>query len=59
MVEQEDGPVRGGILADDCGLGKTVLALALIHFAARRGRALPYRPTVVVVSPGIVDTWIQ
>ncbi|KAF9883275.1 hypothetical protein FE257_003795 [Aspergillus nanangensis] len=31
MRSQEQSPIHGGILADDCGLGKTVSALSLIY----------------------------
>lgn len=31
MSRQEQSPVAGGILADQCGLGKTVVALVYIY----------------------------
>jgi hypothetical protein len=30
MRFSEDSPLRGGVIADDCGLSKTVLALSLV-----------------------------
>jgi SNF2 family DNA or RNA helicase len=33
-LQQEQGPVGGGLVADDCGVGKTVLALSLVYLAA-------------------------
>lgn len=30
-IRQELGPVHGGIIADACGIGKTIQMLAIIH----------------------------
>ncbi|KAL4981348.1 P-loop containing nucleoside triphosphate hydrolase protein [Aspergillus falconensis] len=59
MLKQEAGPVKGGILADGCGLGKTLQALTLIASAAKQlGKdAQPYRPTLILCPAGLVDTW--
>ena len=35
MLDNEESPLRDGIVADDYGLGKTVLTLAFIHFKAQ------------------------
>ena len=32
MLQQEASPLHGGILADACGLGKTLTALTLIYY---------------------------
>jgi SNF2 family DNA or RNA helicase len=36
-VEQEKGPIRGGILADEMGMGKTIQALSLMCAHRREG----------------------
>lgn len=44
MLEQEKSPVKGGILADACGLGKTLDTLLLVHWAKRTTRVVSPRP---------------
>ncbi|KAJ1717747.1 helicase [Aspergillus flavus] len=58
MLQQERSPIRGGILADDCGLGKTLTTLAFIYKAS----FLPlvgkfYKPTLILAPAGVVSTW--
>lgn len=67
MLEQEDSPVKGGILADDCGLGKTITALALILCAANRAahRAVQnppqpaFQPTLILCPAILLPTWLD
>ena len=58
MLEQEASPLHGGILADACGLGKTLTALTLIYQAALVQSRPPYRPTLVLVPSALIDTWL-
>jgi hypothetical protein len=58
--------VRGGILANACGTGKTVTVLLLLVLRARLAEAAhaagtsagPYLPTIVVVPPATVYQWV-
>ncbi|KAJ5209980.1 Helicase C-terminal [Penicillium cf. griseofulvum] len=62
MHLQESDPLHGGILADACGLGKTLTALSLIWTT---NRLLPmvhappgtFAPSLVLVPNALVDTW--
>jgi SNF2 family DNA or RNA helicase len=62
MLEQELQPLRGGIVADGCGLGKTLQTLAFLHCTLVRDRRAmklqPHRPTLVLVPTGVIDTWV-
>ncbi|KAI9370901.1 hypothetical protein BJX61DRAFT_544160 [Aspergillus egyptiacus] len=61
MLDQESTPVGGGILGDNCGLGKTVQALSLILLAAEQP-APPetlFRPTLVLCQSVLIDTWLS
>ncbi|OQD80065.1 hypothetical protein PENSOL_c279G03716, partial [Penicillium solitum] len=58
MLQQEASPLHGGILADACGLGKTLTALTLIHQAALVQSRPPYRPTLILVPSALIDTWL-
>jgi SNF2 family DNA or RNA helicase len=58
MMAQEAGPIQGGIVADDCRLGKTIQTLAHVWFASHRQEP-PYRPTLIVVPPNLIDTWLD
>ena len=50
----------GGIVADDCGLGKTIQMLAAITYDATRHESdHHHRPTLIIVPPGVLDTWVQ
>ncbi|KAK6392827.1 hypothetical protein LTR65_002908 [Meristemomyces frigidus] len=54
--ENAPSPPRGGILADQMGLGKTVMMLANIV----NGRPKPeakHRATLIVASPALVSQW--
>ncbi|KAJ5409164.1 uncharacterized protein N7487_003523 [Penicillium crustosum] len=58
MLQQEASPLHGGILADACGLGKTLTALTLIYQAALVQPRPPYRPTLILVPSALIDTWL-
>lgn len=62
MLEQEASPLYGGILADACGLGKTLTALTLVWAANQLQEPLDhsrtFAPTLVLVPNALVDTWI-
>ena len=60
MILQEESPIKGGVIGDDCGLGKTIQTLAFIVFSALR---LPpgysnHQPTIIQLPPSIIDTWL-
>lgn len=64
MMDQEAQGLGGGILGDACGLGKTLTALSLILFSARKaqiegGEGIQHRPNLVVAPSGVIDVWIQ
>ncbi|KAJ5396373.1 uncharacterized protein N7487_010676 [Penicillium crustosum] len=56
--DEEASPLHGGILADVCGLGKTLTALTLIYQAALVQPRPPYRPTLILVPSALIDTWL-
>jgi len=54
--------LRGGVIADAIGAGKTVISIAIILQgikAARANRSFPRKSsaTLVVVPPGLIDQW--
>lgn len=49
--------VRGQILKDDVGLGKTIQMAGIIARMVEEGQASPKRPVVVVSSPSMVGQW--
>ncbi|KAL3454932.1 hypothetical protein BJX64DRAFT_295560 [Aspergillus heterothallicus] len=60
MIGQEKGHICGGILVDDCGLGKTLQALSLVYCRGRNrlsssGR---YKPTLIVAPTTVIPVWI-
>lgn len=57
MLAQEDTLIYGAILADACGLGKTVTALCLVYFTTLKlqaeGEKRKFRPTLIVVPASV------
>ncbi|KAI9035035.1 uncharacterized protein KD926_004699 [Aspergillus affinis] len=60
MRRQEQLPIRGGLLADGCGLGKTLTALSLIYLAPSLSPpGKNYKPTLVICPSGVVYGWAK
>ncbi|OOQ89168.1 hypothetical protein PEBR_10898 [Penicillium brasilianum] len=64
MMAQESTRIHGGILADACGLGKTLSALCLVYFAAMKLQAeaderTKFRPTLIVVPASVLLQWVD
>jgi SNF2 family DNA or RNA helicase len=64
--QQESLPIRGGMIADDCGTGKTITMLTVIlqrFRIARRdfeaGAIGPWKPTIIICPPHVVDVWFD
>jgi len=67
-IEQEQGPIGGGIVCDDCGTGKTIQMLVVIYEHLQRMKAghvvgydgnPRYRPTIVLAPAPVVDVWFE
>ena len=63
MLYMEEGILRGGINASDCGTGKTVTCLGLIEHSARlqaeamiEGESV-FRPTLVACPSQLINMW--
>ncbi|KAI9674034.1 MAG: hypothetical protein M1829_003877 [Trizodia sp. TS-e1964] len=57
MHQQERGPIAGGIIADGCGLGKTIQTLSYIYLDFKLSGK---NQTTLVLAPGnVLDTWIK
>ncbi|KAJ5911706.1 SNF2-related protein [Penicillium subrubescens] len=62
MFSQESELIRGGIVADACGMGKTPTALTLIFLDAKRRSEDPnavFRPNLIVVPSMIFYVWFD
>ncbi len=60
LIRLLDGPARGALLADAVGLGKTYMALGVIHhvlYAARGPRPGRGRPVLLVVPASVERMW--
>jgi SNF2 family DNA or RNA helicase len=64
ILQQEQGLIGGGVVADDCGVGKTVSALTAIKVDADRAKAkaasgekVTFRPTLILAPSIVVDVW--
>ncbi|KAI1816878.1 hypothetical protein GGS20DRAFT_147760 [Poronia punctata] len=55
LINQEQSPHKGGILADDMGLGKTIQAIALI--LARPPEDGTRKTTLIVVPTSLLRQW--
>ncbi|OJD15815.1 hypothetical protein AJ78_03957 [Emergomyces pasteurianus Ep9510] len=59
MVQRETAsPVPGGILGDECGLGKTIQTLLLICYRAEMGQS-PFKPTLLIVPSYLINNWME
>ncbi|KAK4619062.1 DNA repair protein RAD5 [Fulvia fulva] len=60
MRKRENDPLepRGGILADQMGLGKTISMLANIVNGKQPSKA-PIRATLIIAAPALVTQWYQ
>lgn len=60
MHGQEESRLNAGIVADACGLGKTLLALSFLVLMARNQAPSdgPFRPSLVLCPPTLLDTWL-
>jgi SNF2 family DNA or RNA helicase len=67
-VEQEDGPIRGGLIADACGIGKTIQMLSVIALTLEWTKhdvkthpelKIAYRPTLVLCPSAVVEVWFS
>jgi SNF2 family DNA or RNA helicase len=66
MKIQEAGPIKGELLALDCGLGKTISTLIhitkqaeIIETQFQAGKAIDCRATLILCSNSIVDVWYK
>jgi len=63
MIQQEAGPIHGGINASDCGAGKTLEMLGLVYASALRDIADPgvlsYFATLIPCPAPLVGQWIE
>ena len=67
MRLQEAGPIGGGILAMDAGLGKTLTSLYFILLQgseiekkmAAKQEKVKAKPTMVLCPSGLIDTWYK
>eukprot|EP01135_Chromosphaera_perkinsii_P009011 Nk52_evm29s1569 gene=Nk52_evmTU29s1569 len=50
-------PVKGGLLADDMGLGKSIQTIALI--VARPKEAARFGGTLIVCPASVIDSWVE
>jgi SNF2 family DNA or RNA helicase len=63
---QEAGPIKGGLLALDYGLGKTISTLIhitkqaeIVEAQFQTGKAVDCRAILVLCSNSIVDVWYK
>ncbi|KAI9743504.1 MAG: hypothetical protein M1818_002817 [Claussenomyces sp. TS43310] len=58
MLQQGGGPLEGGLIANDCGTGKTVIACAAITASVAKATETDettYKPTLDLCPPALVD----
>lgn len=58
MLQQKADTLKGEIILNDCDLSKTIITFTAIVFASHQNTKSPYQPTLVVILPSVVDTWI-
>ena len=62
MLYQENGPFKCGIIADDCGLGKSLLFMSLVVYQSDEANwhfKFGYRLTLIVAPCVILQEWIH
>lgn len=61
LVDLDKTRIKSVILADDCGLGKTVTTLYSLWISGKEAAESnpPYRPALVVVPLGLLDLWTE
>lgn len=66
MRNQENGPVKGGMVSDDSGTGKTILALLFLAKQAEKiaaehkaGKEVDCRPTLVICPSSTLEIWLS
>jgi hypothetical protein len=62
MLDMEQGPLKGSLLANNVGTGKTFTYLALVHMAAMQlerradmGEEVEFLPTLIIVPNNIIS----
>ncbi|RHZ71792.1 hypothetical protein CDV55_105598 [Aspergillus turcosus] len=58
MLDQEASTVEGGILANNCDLGKTLTALAAVYLDSLDVANEDHRTTLVLCPSTLIDTWL-
>jgi hypothetical protein len=63
LLHQLENPLRGGILADGCGLGKTLTSLCLVHYSIERSvkknPQADFGATLIVVPAKVILQWVS
>lgn len=64
MVLRERSPIKGGILGDACGLGKTFTALSLVYLAShlqheQEKAPTTHRPTLILCPGSLIQSWVN
>ncbi len=63
MQDQESTPIHGGIVANDCGTGKTLTCWGLIYaqaMAAKEDISIDeYQCTLIICPAPLVSQWIE
>lgn len=60
MADMENSPVRGGLLAAECGSGKTAIILLLIlitHYRLTDAKSEEHFATLIVCPSSVIEVW--